>query len=79
MCCWDPRAPSCSGPVARSELPGRAYGLAATPSHVIVATSGRHVCIYSTDRCELCAAHAVAHMRIRMHVHHTTHRCMETG
>eukprot|EP00878_Enallax_costatus_P032571 GHUV01035806.1.p1 GENE.GHUV01035806.1~~GHUV01035806.1.p1 ORF type:complete len:167 (+),score=23.78 GHUV01035806.1:420-920(+) len=50
LCYWDPRSPAHSGPVLQVPLPGKAYSLAVTNSHVIAATSGRHVHIYNVNR-----------------------------
>ncbi|WIA14224.1 hypothetical protein OEZ85_002763 [Tetradesmus obliquus] len=50
---WDPRAPPLSPAVLQVQLPGKAYSLSATNSHIIAATSGRHVHIYSLDRLDV--------------------------
>eukprot|EP00775_Hariotina_reticulata_P008928 gene8928-9105_t len=50
LCYWDPRAPQHSAAVLRVQLPGKAYSLTATHTHIIAATSGRLLQIYNTNR-----------------------------
>lgn len=50
LCYWDPRSPAHAGPVLSVTLPGKAYSLTATNSHVIVGTSGRHLVIFSINQ-----------------------------
>ncbi|KAF8061302.1 BUB3.2 [Scenedesmus sp. PABB004] len=50
LCYWDPRAAPGAAAVTRVALPGRAYSLAVTRTHVIAATSGRQLAIFATDR-----------------------------
>lgn len=56
LCYWDPRSPAHAGPVLSVTLPGKAYSLTATNSHVIVGTSGRHLLIFNINRCVRCAS-----------------------
>jgi hypothetical protein len=50
LCYWDPRSPANAGPVLAFTLPGKAYSLTATNSHIIVGTSGRHLMIFNINR-----------------------------
>jgi hypothetical protein len=47
---WDLRLPPPSSCVATAALPGRAYTLSASTTHMVVGTSERHVLIYHTRR-----------------------------
>jgi hypothetical protein len=47
---WDLRLPPPSSCVASAALPGRAYTLSASTTHIVVGTSERHVLIYHTRR-----------------------------
>eukprot|EP00879_Flechtneria_rotunda_P018537 GHRR01019450.1.p1 GENE.GHRR01019450.1~~GHRR01019450.1.p1 ORF type:complete len:276 (+),score=52.45 GHRR01019450.1:177-1004(+) len=53
LCYWDPRASAHSPAVLRVMLPGKAYSLTATNTHIIAATSGRHVHIYNLNRLDV--------------------------
>ena len=44
---WDPRTSPTAGPVSVSTLPGKAFSMSASDSKLVIATSGRHIEIYS--------------------------------